>query len=99
MRLAKVTPKMLENEGSWDPVVLCGPMAGLLGGNVAGSLDTWEASVVDGTRAPEKPVVGAAHIGFGELMLNSDCPASAFPPKIKPKSSSRIFPHKKREQV
>jgi hypothetical protein len=83
MRLAKVTPNMLENEGSWDPVVLCGPMAGLLGGNVAGSLDTWEASVVDGTRAPVKPVVSAAHIGFGELMLNSDCllpapPASRF---------------------
>lgn len=83
MQLAKVTPRMLENEGSWDPVVLCGPMAGMLGGNVAGSLDTWEASVVDGTRAPEKPVVGAAQIGFGELMLNSDCllpapPASRF---------------------
>ena len=59
MRLAKVTPKMLENEGSWDPIVLCGPLAGMLGGNAVGSLDTWEASVVDGTRAPEKPVVGA----------------------------------------
>jgi hypothetical protein len=73
MQLAKVTPKMLENEGSWDPVVLCGPMAGLLGGNVAGSLDTWEASVVDGTRQPERPVIGAAQVGFGELRLNQDC--------------------------
>ncbi len=73
MRLAKVTPKMLENEGSWDPVVLCGPMAGLLGGNSLSSLDTWDASVVDGTRLPTRPVVGAAQIGLAELLLNGDC--------------------------
>lgn len=73
MRLAKVTPNMLENEGSWDPVVLCGPMAGLLGGKLVGSLDTWDASVIDGTRQPERPVIGAAQIGFGELRLNADC--------------------------
>lgn len=72
MRLAKVTPKMLENEGSWDPVVLCGPMARLLGGDTAGSLDDWQASVFDGTRRPEPPVIGAAQIGFGELRLTQD---------------------------
>lgn len=73
MRLATVTPKMLENEGSWDPIVLCGPMAKLLGSDSVGSLDTWEASIVDGTREPENPVLGAAQIGLGELRLDADC--------------------------
>lgn len=79
MRLAKVTPKMLENEGSWDPVVLCGPMARMLGETATGSLDTWEALVVDGTRAPEQPVVGAANIGLLELQLSADCLLAAPP--------------------
>jgi len=72
MRLAKVTPKTLEAEGSWDAVVLCGPLAGLLGGKGTGSLDTWDASVIDGTRAPERTAISAADIGFGELMLRPE---------------------------
>jgi|GEM_PF-3843556 len=53
MRLAQISRKMLEDEGSWDPVVLCGPIAGLLGAEQAESLESWGGLVVDGTRLPD----------------------------------------------
>jgi len=80
MQLAKVTPNMLENEGSWDPVVLCGPMSSLLGDSCAGSLDTWDASILDGSRVAERSTFGAADIGFAELRISHErqtAPASS----------------------
>jgi len=69
---SKITPEMLEDEGSWDPVVLCGPMYRLLASQPIGSLDTWGARVVDGSRGSEKPMVTATQIVFGELSLDTD---------------------------
>jgi hypothetical protein len=73
MRITKATPKMLQNEGSWDPVVLCSPIARLLRSEMAVSLDTWSARVVDGTREMGVPVIGAAQVGLGELHFNYEC--------------------------
>lgn len=73
MRLAQISRKMLEDEGSWDPVVLCGPIAGLLAAEQAESLEGWGGIVVDGTRLPEQPIVGATDIGLAELHLTQDC--------------------------
>ena len=73
MQISRIPPEMLVREGAWDPVILCGPMAGFLHQGGESSLGYWGGVVVDGTRTPESPVVGAVDVGFVELQLNADC--------------------------